>query len=112
MQIRCPADAAQQPAAVQFGGHRDGVGGLAAAVQVQDRVVDVLVGGPVEVAGPQALEDIGDRVLAQQHATEHRLLGGEVLRGLATEVLRGRRGIGSGLAEIVNYRHRAAPTSS
>ena len=48
-------------------------------------VVDGLVGGPVEVVGPQDLDDVGDGVLAQQHAAEHRLLGGEVLRGLPVE---------------------------
>ena len=65
VQIRRPADAAQQPTAVQFRGHCDGVGGFTAAVKVEDRVVDVLVGRAVEVAGPQPLEDVGDRILAQ-----------------------------------------------
>ena len=46
--------------------------------------------GAVEVAGTEPLEHIGDGVLAQQHAAEHRLFCGLVLRRLATEVLGGR----------------------
>ena len=82
----------QQSAAVEFGGHRDGVGGLPAPVEIEDGVVDVLVRGAVEVAGPQLLEHVGDGVLAQQHAAEHGLLGRHVLRRLATEVLARGRG--------------------
>ena len=89
VQIGRAADPAQQVAAVQLGGDGDGVGGLAATVQIEDGVVDVLVRRPVEVAGPQALEHVGDRVLAQQHAAEYGLLCGSVLRRLATEVLSG-----------------------
>ena len=91
VQIRRTADPAQHPAAVQFGGHRHRVGGLAAPVEVQDRVVDVLVCGAVEVAGPQPFQHIGDGVLAQQHAAQHRLLGGQILRWLTAEVFTGRR---------------------
>ncbi len=69
------ADAAQFAATIQFRRDRHRVGGLASAVEVEDRVVDGLVCGPVEVARAQHLEDVGDRVLAQQHAAEHRLLG-------------------------------------
>ena len=93
VQIRCPADPAQHSAAVQFGGDRHRVGGLPAAVQVQDRVVDVLVRRTVEVAGPQPLQHIGDGVLAQQHPAQHRLLRGQILRRLTAEVFTGRRGI-------------------
>ena len=93
---------------VQLGRHGDRVGGLAARVQVEDRVVDALVCGTVEVAGTQDLQHVGDRVLAQQHSAQYRLLGGHVLRGLAAEVLarRGRGGIRvRRMPEIVDYRH-------
>ena len=82
-----------RPAPVQLGGHRHRVRGLAAAVEVQDRVVDALMVGAVEVAGPQPLEHVGDGVLAQQHSAEHGLFCGLVLRRLATEVLGGRRDV-------------------
>ena len=91
VQIGRAAHSAQQSAPVQFGGDGDRVGGLTAAVEVEDRVVDELVGRAVEVAGTQSLEDVGDGVLAEQHAAEHGLFGGGVLRGLAAEVLAGRR---------------------
>ena len=93
MQIRRSTDTPQQPAAIQFGGHRHRVGRLTAAVQIEDRVVDVLVCGPVEVARPQPLQHVGDGVLAQQHAAEDRLFGGGVLRRLAAEVLTGWRDV-------------------
>jgi hypothetical protein len=111
VQIRRPAHAAQQPAPVQFGGHGHGVGRLAAAVQIQDGVVDELIARPVEVPGAQPLQDVGDRVLAQQHAAEHRLLGGQILRGLASEVLTGGRlclpGIPaiSGTTQVIYHGH-------
>ena len=87
VQIGRPADPAQQPAAVQLGGHRHRVGRLAPPVEIQDGVVDVLVRRAVEVAGPQPLQHVGDRVLAQQHAAQHRLLGREILRRLTAVVL-------------------------
>ena len=50
-------------------------------VQGADGVEDVLVGGPVEVLGPQALlADRADGVARQQHGAEHGLLGLEVVR--------------------------------
>ena len=112
VQIRGAADAAQQAAAVQFGGDGDRVGRLTTAVEVEDRVIDVLVGGPVEVARAQALQDVGDRVLAQQHPAQHGLLGDEILRGLAGEVLgrNGRRR--SRLTEVIDDRHLVRPPPS
>ena len=105
MQIRGAADPAQQAAAVQLGGDRHRVGRLAATVQIEDRVVDVLVRGPVEVAGPQPLEHVGDGVLAQQHAAEHGLLGRRVLGRLATEVLAGRRDVHARMTEVIHDSH-------
>ena len=49
VQVRRAADPGQLAAALQLGGHGDRVGRLAAAVEVEDRVVDGLVRGPVEV---------------------------------------------------------------
>ena len=89
MQIRSSPDSAQQTPPVELRGHRHRVRGLAATVEVEDRVIDALVVGSVEVAGPQALEDVGDGVLTQQHSAEHGLFGGFVLRRLAAEVFGG-----------------------
>ena len=105
--VRRPADPAQQPAAVQLGGHRHRVGRLAPPVEVQDGVVDVLVRRAVEVAGPQLLQHVGDRVLAQQHPAQHRLLGREILRRLTPVVLAGRSR--AWVPQIVNDRHRLPP---
>jgi len=55
-------------------------------------------------------EDVGDGVLAQQHAAQDRLLGGQILRRLAAEVLSLRGCVGR-LFKIVDNRHRAGPTS-
>ena len=108
MQIRGAADAAQQSAAVQLGGDSHRVGGLTAPVQVQDRVVDVLMRGPVEVAGAQPLQHVGDGVLAQQHAAEDGLLGRRVLRRLTAEVLTGWRGVHTRMAEVIYDSHAAS----
>ena len=92
VQVRGAAEADQVAPALQFGGHGDRVGGLTAAVEVEDALVDGLVRRTVEVVGPQDLDDVRDGVLAQQHAAEDRLLGREVLRGLAVQ----RRDVGGG----------------
>ncbi len=89
VQIGRSTDPAQQPAAVQFRGDRHRVGGLAPPVEIQDRVVDVLVGWTVEVTRPDALQDVGDRILAQQHSAQHRLLGRQILWRLTPVVLAG-----------------------
>ena len=109
MQIRRTADASQQSAAVQFGGDRHRVSGLPAPVQIQDRVVDVLVRRPIEVAWPQPFQHIGDGVLAQQHPAQHRLLGGHILRRLTAEVFTGRWTIHAGMRQIVDDRHGLPP---
>ena len=61
------------------------------AVEVEDRVEDDLVRRPVEVVAVQHLDDVGDRVLAQQHAAEHRLFRRDVLRRLTVVLGRRRR---------------------
>ncbi len=107
VQIRGAADAAQQPAAIELGGHGDGIRGLTAPVQVEDRVIDVLVGRTIEVAGTQPLQYVSDRVLAQQHAAEDSLLGRHVLRRLPAEVLPRRRAIHIRIRmpQVVHHRH-------
>ena len=100
-----------RPAPIQLGGHRHGVRRLTAAVQVQDRVVDALMVGAVEVAGPEPLEHIGDGVLAQQHAAEHGLFCGLVLRRLATEVLGGRWNVVDTRTASVVHDSHCGPTS-
>ena len=87
MQVGGAADASKQAAAVELGGDGDGVGGFAAAVEVEDRVVDILMGGSVEVAGAKAFQNVGDGVLAQQHAAQHRLFCGQILWWLAGEIV-------------------------
>jgi hypothetical protein len=100
VQVGRAADPHQLPGAGQLGRDGDGVGRLAAAVEIEDRVVEHLVGGPVEVAGAQHLHHVGDRVLGQQHAAEHRLLGLQVLRRLPVELR-----LLAGHAELVRDRH-------
>jgi hypothetical protein len=73
-------------APLELGRHRDRVGRLAAPVEVEHALVDRLVGRPVEVVGPQQLDDVGDRVLAEQDRAQHRLLGRQVLGRLAIEL--------------------------
>ena len=108
MQIRRATDALEQAPSVELGGDGDGVGRLAAPVEVQDGVVDALVRGPVEIAGPQPLEDVGDGVLREQHPAEHRLLGGHVLRGLTAVVLPRLRRIHVRMAEVIHDCHEAS----
>jgi hypothetical protein len=79
VQVRRAPDTSELAALLQLIGDGEGIGGLAAAVQVEDRLVDGLVRGAVEVVPPQHLDDVGDRVLGQEHAAEHRLLGCDVL---------------------------------
>ena len=75
------ADGVEQarPAQLVGDGHR--VGRLAGAVERGDGLVDVAVGGLVEVVGPQALGRHGDGVLGQEHRPQEGLLGLEVVRG-------------------------------
>ena len=116
VQVRRTTDALELSCPLEFRGDRHRVGGLAFRVQGEDRLEDRLMGRTVEVAGADLLDDVGDRVLGQQHATEHRLLGGEVLRGLPTEVL-GRDLVfpaspsGGGAAPAVIHNSHACQTS-
>ena len=107
MQIRRSTHPAQQTATIQLGGHRHRIGRLTSAVQIQDRVVDILMRGPVEVAGTQLLQHVGDGILAQEHAAEDGHLGRVVLRWLTTVVLTGCRGIHTRMAKIIHDSHGA-----
>lgn len=63
------------------------------------------MGGTVEVLALEDLDDIRDRVLGQQHAAEHGLLGVQVLRGDALETA------GPGAAVVVAFLTVAAAAS-
>ena len=80
VQVRRAADPHQLAALAQLGRDGDRVGRLAPPVQVDDGVVDLLVGRPVEVGAAQHLDDVGDGVLGHHHRAEHALLGHHVLR--------------------------------
>ena len=73
------ADPHQLPGSGQLGRDGDGIGGLAAGVQIQDRVVDELMRRAVEIGRAHYLDDVGDRVLAEQHSAERRLLSWDIL---------------------------------
>ena len=83
MQIYRPAHPRELARAGQLVGHGERVGRFAAAVEIQNGVVDELMGGPIEVCRAQHLDDVGDGVLGQQHAPEHALLRSDVLRRTA-----------------------------
>ncbi len=69
--------------------HGDRISGFAAREQVGDGREDDLVRRAVEVRLADYLDDIRDGILAQQHATQDGLFGGDVLRRGA---VRGRLG--------------------
>ena len=104
VQVDRTADSRQSAGLVQFGGDGHHVGRLAAGEQVEDDLVDRRVRRLVEVDGAQLFHDIGDGVLAEQHAAEDRLLGGQVLRRLPVELARRVRRACSG-PPVVDHRH-------
>ena len=85
VEVRRPADARELPRGEEGVRHRDRVGRLSAAVQVEHRLVDRLVGRLVEVGAAEHLDDVSDRVLGQQHPAEDALLREQVLRWLTVE---------------------------
>ena len=80
-QQRCAsADCVEQLGAAQLLGDRDRVDGFALPVQRHDRLVDVDVRGLVVVARLDVRFDgCGDRVARQQHRSQERLFGFEVV---------------------------------
>ena len=79
VQVGGTADALELAAPLELVGDGHHVGRLAATVEVDDRVVDRLVAGPVEVGAPDHLGHVGDGVLGDHHRAQHRLLGRHVL---------------------------------
>ena len=79
MQIGLAAHAHQVATLGQLVRDGDGVGGLATAEEVQDRVIDLLVRGAVEVDALEHLDAVSDRILGQQHAADDALLRVDVL---------------------------------
>jgi hypothetical protein len=67
---------------------RHGVRGLPAPVEIDDRLVDALVGGTVEVQPPEHLDAVGDGVLGKHHPAQDGLLGDEILGRGTREVRR------------------------
>ena len=60
-------------------GDDERVGGFGAVVDLDDRVKDRLVGRAVELRATQDVDDVGDGLLAQEHAAERGHLGLKVL---------------------------------
>ena len=76
-----PTDGVEQLGAAQLLGDGDRVDGLALAVQGHDRFVDVDVRGLVVVARLDVrLDGRGYRIAREQHRSEERLFGFEVVR--------------------------------
>ena len=76
-----PAERVELAGAPQLLGHRDRVDRLAARVQRERRLVDDAVRGLVEVGRLDVrLDRRGDRLAAEHHRPEQRLLGLEVVR--------------------------------
>src|SRR5690606_12161170 len=86
VQVGGAGDAPDVAVRGELAGDGDRVGGVAAAVEVEDRVEDDLVGGTVEVGRAEDLDDLRDGVLREQHAAEDPLLGGDVVRWSALEL--------------------------
>ncbi|CDK01171.1 DnaB helicase (modular protein) [Microbacterium sp. C448] len=88
----------------EFVGDRDNVGGLAVRVEREDGVEDQLVLGHVEIGSTERLDDVGDSILRQQHATESGLFGEGVVRGSPFGAA---GGSAHAVLRDVSYRHRA-----
>ncbi len=101
------ADALELAALGQLRDDGDGVGGLAATVEVDDRLVDDLVRRAVEVRAADLLDDVRDGVLRQQHAAEHAHLGGDVLGRRPVEPRRPRSPVA--LLELLDRHAPLAP---
>src|SRR5579863_3951297 len=87
VQVGSAANPGDLAAPGELVGDGDGVGRLAPAVQVEDRLVDQLVSGPVVVAGADHLDHVRDGVLREEHAAEGALLRRHVVRWGPLEVV-------------------------
>jgi len=94
VQVGTAADAGDLAAPGELVGDRDGVRGLAAAVQVEDGLVDQLVRGPVVIGRPDHLDYVRDGVLGEQHPAEHALLRRDVVRRGPLEIVVPRSDLG------------------
>ena len=79
-QVGGAADALELAALGELVGDDERVGGLGAVVDLDDRVEDRLVGRAVELRTTQDVDDVGDGLLAQEHAAQRGHLGLKVLR--------------------------------
>jgi hypothetical protein len=77
--VEMTPDVLQDPPSAELLDGGDGVDRLPAGVDRAEGLEDLPVRGPVEVLGPDQLDDIGDRFRRQHHRAEHRLLGLEVV---------------------------------
>ena len=80
MEVIGTAGAAELAGLGELVGDGDNVGGLAVRVQREQGLEDDLVLGDVEVDALDRLDDIGNSILRQEHATEGTLLGEHVVR--------------------------------
>ena len=80
VQVVGAARALQLAGLDQFIGDGDDVRGLTVRVQREHGLEDELVLGNVEVHAAKRLDDVGDRILRQQHASERALLREHVVR--------------------------------
>ena len=94
VQVRGAADPGDLGAAGELVGDHDGVGRLAPAVQVEDRLVDQLVGRPVMVGRADHLDHVRDGILREQHPAEDALFRRHVVRRRALEVVIPRNDLG------------------
>ena len=80
------------------------------AVHINDRGVNILMSGKVEIAGFQAFAHVADGGFTQQHGTQHGLLGLHVLRQPVTVgcvIVRRRVLVGCRIALRVKIGHAA-----
>ncbi len=87
VQVGRPADPADLGPPGELVGHGDRVRWLTTAVQVQDDLMDDLMGRAVMVVRPDDLDHVGNRVFGQQHPAEDALFRGDVVRRRPLELL-------------------------
>ncbi|OLE29943.1 MAG: hypothetical protein AUG44_02515 [Actinobacteria bacterium 13_1_20CM_3_71_11] len=119
MQVGRAADPAEIAGIGEGGRDGDRIGRFAPPVEVENRVEDPRVVGPVEVGDLEDLDDVGDGVLRQQHPAEDALLGRHVLRRrpveatvVGTPLDRPRLGARLDRPRVIGDRHRAPPPSA
>ena len=81
VKVGCAADTGDIAVLGKLGRDSDCVGRLALAVQIQNGAVDGLMGGAVKVTLTHHLDNVGDRIFAQKHRSDDRLLSRNIVRG-------------------------------